>query len=89
MGEDPSCWDKNMTKIIKQLYTSMTLLPKRPFQKFQEFQECCSVVWANNITVAQSNAIERLQVVALKIIMVKDCPRKEDGHCDFETLLGL
>ena len=51
--------------------------------------EYCSVVWHENLTVAQSNAIERLQVVALKIIIGKDCPRKEDGHCDYEALLGL
>ena len=49
--------------------------------------EYCSVVWHENLTVAQSNAIERLQVVALKIIHGKDYPRKNDGHCDYDALL--
>ena len=51
--------------------------------------EYCSVVWHQNLTQAQSNSIERLQVVALKIILGKDCPRKEDGHCDYERILIL
>ena len=48
-----------------------------------------SVVWHENLTIAQSNAIERIQVVALKIIHGKDFPRKEDGHCDYIELLRL
>ena len=51
--------------------------------------EYCSVVWHENLTIAQSNAIERIQVVALKIIHGKDFPRKEDGHCDYIELLRL
>ena len=48
--------------------------------------EYCSVVWHQNLTQAQSNKIERLQVVALKIILGKDCPKKEDGHCDYKKV---
>ena len=42
--------------------------------------EYCSVVRHDNLTQAQSNAIERLQMVALKIILGSDCPLKEDGN---------
>ena len=45
--------------------------------------EYCFVVWHENLTKEQSNAIERIQVVALKIILGKDCPRRNDGHCDY------
>ena len=41
------------------------------------------MVWHENLTQEQSHAIEIIQVVALKIILGKDCPRKEDGHCDY------
>ena len=51
--------------------------------------EYCSVVWHENLTQEQSNAIERIQVVALKIILGKDCPRKDDGHCDYPQLLRI
>ena len=51
--------------------------------------EYCSVVWHENLTIAQSNLIERVQIVALKIIAGQDCPRKEDGHCNYEELLKL
>ena len=48
--------------------------------------EYCSVVWHENLTIAQFYAIERLQVVALKIVLGKNCPRKDDGHCNYEEL---
>ena len=51
--------------------------------------EYCSVVWHQNLTQAQSNSIMRLQVVTLKLILSKDCPRKEDGHCDYGRVLIL
>ena len=47
------------------------------------------MVWNNNLTQAQSKAIERLQIVGIKIILGKDCPRKEDGHIDYEAALTL
>ena len=49
--------------------------------------EYCSVVWHDNITQAQSVAIERLQIVAVKIILGSDCPKKEDGHFDYPRAL--
>ena len=51
--------------------------------------EYCSIVWHDNLTQAQRNSIERLQVVALKIIPGTDCPRKEDGHFDYERALVI
>ena len=50
--------------------------------------EYSSVVWHNNMTQAQqSNAIERLQIVALKIILGTDCPLKEDDNFDYSEAL--
>ena len=51
--------------------------------------EYCSVAWHDNLTQAQKNAIERLQVEALKIILGSDCPRKEDGHVDYIKALSI
>ena len=51
--------------------------------------EYCSVAWHDNLTIAQKNAIERLQVVALKISLGSDCPRKEDGHVDYQKALSV
>ena len=51
--------------------------------------EYCSVVWHDNLTQAQSNAIERLQIVSLKIILGSDCPIKEDGHFDYSKALSM
>ena len=45
--------------------------------------EYCSVVWYDNLSQAQSNAIERLHIVAIKIILGRDCPYKGDGHFDY------
>ena len=51
--------------------------------------EYCSVVWQDNLTQAQSNAIERLQIVSLKIILGSDCPIKEDGYFDYTKAVGI
>ena len=51
--------------------------------------EYCAVVWHENLTIAQSKAIERLQIVGLKIILGNDCPKKEDGHVDYAAALKL
>ena len=51
--------------------------------------EYCSVVWHDNLTQAQTNAIERLQIVALKIILGSDCPRYEDGHFNYNEALTI
>ena len=51
--------------------------------------EFSSVAWHDNLTLAQKNAVERLQVVSLKVIMGKDGTRKADGHFDFEESLRM
>ena len=51
--------------------------------------EYCAVVWHDNLTQAPSKSIERLQIVAIKIILGNDCPRKEDGHVDYKAALIL
>ena len=96
VGEDPSGWKKNTKEILKRCYAGMSMLTKLKYAGlsrkniiniyclFVRFSaEYCSVVWHENLTQEQSNAIERIQVIALKIILGKDCPRKEDGHCDY------
>ena len=49
----------------------------------------CSVAWHNNLTQAKRNSIERLQIVSLKIILGSDCPRKEDGHFDYQRAITI
>ena len=51
--------------------------------------EYCSVVWHDNLTQGQTYAIERLQIVSLKIILGSDSPKKDDGHFDYEKALTL
>ena len=46
----------------------------------QSSTEYCSVAWHDSLTQQQSKAIERLQHVALKIILGKDSPIKVDKH---------
>ena len=41
------------------------------------------------MTQAQSNGIERLRIVGIKIILGNDCPKKADGHFDYEAALSL
>ena len=51
--------------------------------------EYCSLAWHDSMTQDEKNAIERLQIVALKIILGVDCPRKPDGHYDYPEALRL
>ena len=87
---------------MKRTYASMSILTKLKYAglsrtkmlhiyslHIRSSMEYCSVVWHDNLTKAQSNAIERLQIVALKIILGKDCPRKEDGHFDYVKALNI
>ena len=100
--EDPSSWVKNTKELIKRTYASMSMLTKLKFAGLSRKKlidiyclfvrssaEYCSVVWHSNLTQAQSKAIERLQICGLKIILGKDCPRKEDGHMDYAAALNL
>ena len=89
--------------IMKQLWhcVSMSMLTKLKFAGLsrkmliniyclfvRSYAEYCAVVWHKNLTQAQSKAIERLQIVGIKIILGNDCPRKEDGHVDYEAALA-
>ena len=100
IGEDPSNWDFNTKQIMKRTYASMSVLTKLKYAGLSRTKllhiyalhvrssvEYCSVVWHDNLTQAQSNAIERLQIVALKIILGSDCPLKDDGHFDYSNAL--
>ena len=53
------------------------------------YTEYCSVAWHDSWTQEQTNAVERLQIVALKIILGADCPRKPDGHFNYQEALKL
>ena len=102
IGEDPSNWEKNTKEIVRRTYASMPMLTKLKYaglsrQKLihiyclyiRSSTEYCSVAWHTNLTQDQSNSIERLQKVALKIILGQDSPRKEDGHFDYERALQI
>ena len=90
IGEDPSCWDINTKQIMKRTYASMSMLTKLKYAgrsqtkllhihalHVRSSMEYCSVVWHDNLTQAQSNAIERLQIVALKIILGNEPPEQK------------
>ena len=98
--EDPSNWDINTKQIMKRTYASLSVLTKLKYAGLSRTKllhiyalhvrssmEYCSVVWHDNLTQAQSNAIERLHIVALKIILGSDCPLKEDGNFDYSEAL--
>ena len=100
IGEDPSCWEKNTKEIMKRTYASMSILTKLKYAGLsrgklihifslfvRSYTEYCSVAWHDSLTQDQTNAIERLQIVALKIILGVDCPRKPDGHFDYPEAL--
>ena len=102
IGKDPSCWEINTREIMKRTYASMSILTKLKYAglsrskllhiyslQVRSSMEYCSVAWHDNLTIAQKNAIERLQVVSLKIILGSDCPRKEDGHVDYLKALSI
>ena len=87
VGEDPSCWAKSKKKIIKRAYAHMSLLTKLEYaglsrqknNKSLLFIDNCCVVWCKNLTIAQSNAIERIPIVALKIDLGQEGPKKKNG----------
>ena len=43
----------------------------------------------NSLTQEQTNALERLQIVALKTILGANCPRKPDGYFNYPEALRL
>ena len=102
VGEDPSNWKINTKEIVKRTYASLSMLTKLKYAglsrtkvlhiyslHIRSSMEYCSVVWHDNLTQAQSNSIERLQIVSLKIILGSECPRREDGHFDYLKALSI
>ena len=102
VGEDPSSWEINTKEIVKRTYASLSILTKLKYAglsrtkllhiyslHIRSSMEYCSVVWHDNLTQGQSNAIERLQIVSLKIILGSDSPRSEDGHFDYLKALQI
>ena len=102
IGEDPSCWQRNTKEIMKRTYASMSMLTKLKYAGLsrrklihiyclfvRSYTEYCSVAWHDSLTQDQTKAIERLQMVALKIILGGDSPRKPDGHFDYFEALKL
>jgi hypothetical protein len=102
IGEDPSCWERNTQEIKKRTYATLSMLTKLKYAGLsrkkllhiyslfvRSYSEYCSVAWHDSLTQEQTNSIERLQIVALKIILGADCPRKLDGHFDYPEALIL
>ena len=76
VGEDPSNWKINTKEIVKRTYASLSMLTKLKYAglsrtkllhiyslHIRSSMEYYSVVWHDNLTQAQSNSIERLQIV--------------------------
>ena len=87
---------------MKRTYASMSNLSKLKYAglsrskllhiyclHIRSSMEYCSVVWHDNLTQAQKHSIERLQIVALKIILGVDSPRRDDGHFDYNRALVI
>ena len=102
IGEDPSNWEVNTKEIVKRTYASLSMLTKLKYAglcrskllhvyslHIRSSMEYCSVVWHDNLTQGQCDAIEKLQKVALKIILGDDSPRYEDGHFDYHRALAI
>ena len=85
VGEDDLTWHSNTNSLVKRAFARMTILKKLyefNVPKIQLVQiymlyirsvtEQSSVVWSSSITLEESEALERTQKVALKIIFQKD-----------------
>ena len=102
ISEVPACWERNTREIIKRTYGTINMLSKLkyagvPTEKLLHIYslfvrsktEFCSVAWHDNLSIDQQKSIERLQIVSLKVILGKKCPRKEDGHFDYSEALRI
>ena len=102
VGEDPSCWERNIQEIKKRTYATMSMLTKFKYAGLsreklvhiyslfvRSYTEYCSVAWHDSLTQEQTKSEERLQIVALKIILGAIFPRKLDGHFDYPEALRL
>ena len=75
-------WDKNTREICKKAYARMTMLTKLKYVGvnkedllniyilyIRSLLEYCSVVWHSTLTLEQSNNLERVQKLCLKVIL--------------------
>ena len=102
ISEVPGCWERNSREIMKHTYGNINMLTKLKcvevstekllhiYSLFVRSKtEFCSVAWHDNLNIDQQKSIERLQIVSLKVILGKKCPRKEDGHFDYSEALRI
>ena len=86
---------KNTKEICKSAYARMTMLTKLKYVGtsvndlidiyilyIRSILEYCSVVWHSTLTVEQSNQIEAVQKLCLKIIL-------GEGYTDYKTALEI
>ena len=92
---DSLTWDSNTTQIVRNAYKRMTILHRLssfglPTDEMiniyilyiRSVVENCAVVWHSSLTLSNELAIERVQKVALRIIL-GDC------YLDYENALNL
>ena len=97
ISQEPGCWEGNTREIIKCNINMLTKLKyagvsmEKLLHIYSLFvrsrTEFCSVAWHENLTIAQQIAIERLQIVSLKVILGNKSPKTEDGHFDYQEAL--
>ena len=88
-------WTKHTKEICKSAYARMTMLTKLKYVGtsvndlidiyilyIRSILEYCSVVWHSTLTVEQSNQIEAVQKLCLKIIL-------GEGYTDYKTALEI
>ena len=91
-------WDKNTREICKRAYARLTMLTKLKYVGvpredlitiyilyIRSLLEYCSTVWHSTLTTDQSNNLERVQKLCLKIIL-GDC---YDGYDNALEACGL
>ena len=94
-------WDKNTREICKKAYARMTMLTKLKYAGVPQedlitvyilyvrsLLEYCSVVWHSTLTGDQSNTIERVQKLCLKVILGQEYENYDSALevCGLESL---
>jgi hypothetical protein len=95
-------WDKNTRELCKKAYARMTMLTKLKYVGvctedllniyilyIRSLLEYCSVVWHSTLTVEQSNDIESVQKLCLKITLGSQYEGYEHAlkYCGLESLI--
>ena len=88
-------WDKNTKEICKKAYARMTMLTKLKYAGvpredlitvyilyIRSLLEYCSVAWHSTLTNEQSNNLESVQKLCLKIILASE-------YCGYENALEI